>query len=80
MIIIIKFTNQWTVLQVCVLNNIDIPRFCYHEKLTIAGNCRMCLVELELKQLEISCVMSILDNMYVFYTNTLNVLKKQEKV
>ena len=29
----------------CLLNGVEIPRFCYHEKLSIAGNCRMCLVE-----------------------------------
>jgi NADH-quinone oxidoreductase subunit G len=33
-----------TILQACAGNGIEIPRFCYHEKLTIAGNCRMCLV------------------------------------
>ncbi|HZF44593.1 MAG TPA: NADH-quinone oxidoreductase subunit NuoG [Sphingomonadaceae bacterium] len=34
-----------TVLQACELAGVEIPRFCYHERLTIAGNCRMCLVE-----------------------------------
>ncbi len=34
-----------TVLQACELAGKEIPRFCYHERLTIAGNCRMCLVE-----------------------------------
>jgi NADH-quinone oxidoreductase subunit G len=34
-----------TVIQVCEQNGIEIPRFCYHERLSIAGNCRMCLVE-----------------------------------
>ena len=36
-----------TVLQACELAGAEIPRFCYHEKLSIAGNCRMCLVEIE---------------------------------
>ena len=36
-----------TVLQACEQAEIYIPRFCYHEKLTIAGNCRMCLIEIE---------------------------------
>lgn len=31
---------------------IDIPRFCYHDRLSIAGNCRMCLVEVE-KQIKV---------------------------
>ena len=34
-----------TVLQACEQAGAEIPRFCYHEKLSIAGNCRMCLVE-----------------------------------
>ena len=34
-----------TVLQACEIAGKEIPRFCYHEKLSIAGNCRMCLVE-----------------------------------
>ena len=33
-----------TVLQACEQAGAEIPRFCYHEKLSIAGNCRMCLV------------------------------------
>ena len=36
-----------TVLQACEQIGIEIPRFCYHERLSIAGNCRMCLVALE---------------------------------
>lgn len=34
-----------TVMQACEAQGIDIPRFCYHQRLSIAGNCRMCLVE-----------------------------------
>ena len=34
-----------TLIQACELVGIEIPRFCYHERLSIAGNCRMCLVE-----------------------------------
>jgi len=34
-----------TLIQACELAGVEIPRFCYHERLTIAGNCRMCLVE-----------------------------------
>lgn len=36
-----------TVLQACDTAGIDVPRFCYHQRLSIAGNCRMCLVEVE---------------------------------
>ena len=34
-------------LQACEIAGHEIPRFCYHERLSIAGNCRMCLVEME---------------------------------
>ncbi len=44
---IIEFENGMTVMQACELAGAEIPRFCYHEKLSIAGNCRMCLVEME---------------------------------
>ena len=36
-----------TVLQACAMVGVEIPRYCYHERLSIAGNCRMCLVEIE---------------------------------
>ena len=36
-----------TVLQACAEAGVEIPRFCYHDRLSIAGNCRMCLVEVE---------------------------------
>ena len=37
--------KSFTLLQACELAGAEIPRFCYHERLSIAGNCRMCLVE-----------------------------------
>ncbi|MEM0924058.1 MAG: 2Fe-2S iron-sulfur cluster-binding protein, partial [Pseudomonadota bacterium] len=37
--------SNLTVIQACEQAGIEIPRFCYHERLSIAGNCRMCLVE-----------------------------------
>jgi NADH-quinone oxidoreductase subunit G len=43
----IPFENGMTVLQVAELAGEEIPRFCYHERLSIAGNCRMCLVEVK---------------------------------
>ena len=43
----IEFEPGMTVLQACELAKVEIPRFCYHERLSIAGNCRMCLVEME---------------------------------
>ena len=43
----VEFEEGMTVLQACELAGAEIPRFCYHERLSIAGNCRMCLVEKE---------------------------------
>ena len=37
--------RRYTLLQACELAGAEIPRFCYHERLSIAGNCRMCLVD-----------------------------------
>jgi len=38
---------EYTLLQACEAAGAEIPRFCYHERLSIAGNCRMCLVEIK---------------------------------
>lgn len=43
----VKVPKGFTVLQACEVAGVDIPRFCYHSRLSIAGNCRMCLVEVE---------------------------------
>ena len=41
----IEVDSDLTIIQACEQAGIEIPRFCYHERLSIAGNCRMCLVE-----------------------------------
>jgi NADH-quinone oxidoreductase subunit G len=69
-----------TVLQACEMLGIEIPRFCYHERLSIAGNCRMCLVEQEKAPKPIaSCAMPVMDNM-VIHTDTPAVKKAREGV
>jgi NADH-quinone oxidoreductase subunit G len=69
-----------TVLQACELAGVEIPRFCYHERLSIAGNCRMCLVEQEKAPKPIaSCAMPAMDNM-VIHTNTPAVQKARKGV
>ena len=69
-----------TVLQACELAGVEIPRFCYHEKLSIAGNCRMCLVELEKSPKPIaSCAMPAAEGM-VIKTNTEKVEKSRKGV
>jgi NADH-quinone oxidoreductase subunit G len=45
--IIVEVANGSTILQAAEQAGVEIPRFCYHERLSIAGNCRMCLVEVE---------------------------------
>src|SRR5262245_12599020 len=55
-----------TVLQACELAGAEIPRFCYHERLSVAGNCRMCLVEMEKSPKPIaSCAMPAGDGMVI---------------
>ena len=43
----VEVPAEYTLLQACEAAGAEIPRFCYHERLSIAGNCRMCLVELK---------------------------------
>ena len=43
----IQVKKGLTIIQVCEDIGIQLPRFCYHEQLSIAGNCRMCLVEID---------------------------------
>ena len=53
----IEFEKGMTVLQACELANVEIPRFCYHEKLSIAGNCRMCLLKWKNQQNQLLLVL-----------------------
>ena len=69
-----------TVLQACEQVGIEIPRFCYHERLSIAGNCRMCLVHMEHAPKPIaSCAMPVGDGM-VIETDTPEVRKMRRGV
>ncbi len=69
-----------TVLQACEKAGVEIPRFCYHEKLSIAGNCRMCLVEMEKSPKPIaSCAMPAAEGM-VIKTNTSKIEKSRKGV
>ncbi|KAG1700557.1 NADH-quinone oxidoreductase chain 3 [Nymphon striatum] len=43
----IEVPDHYTILQACEEAGAEIPRFCFHERLSIAGNCRMCLVEVK---------------------------------
>jgi NADH-quinone oxidoreductase subunit G len=69
-----------TVFQACRDFNVEIPHFCFHERLAIAGNCRMCLVEMEKAPKPIaSCAMPVADGM-VIKTNTASVIKARQGV
>jgi len=69
-----------TVLQACEKAGVEIPRFCYHEKLSIAGNCRMCLVEMEKSPKPVaSCAMPAIEGMNI-KTNTAFVEKARKGV
>lgn len=69
---------KYTILQFCLSIGITIPFFCYHELLSIAGNCRMCLIEVN-NILVASCAINICDNM-VIHTNNKRVRLARESV
>lgn len=61
-----------TVLYACESAGVDVPRFCYHHKLSIAGNCRMCLVEVEKSPKPVaSCAMPVMAGMNIKTTTDL---------
>ena len=69
-----------TVLQSCEKAGVEIPRFCYHEKLSIAGNCRMCLVEVENSAKPVaSCAFPVAEGMKIV-TNSDKVKKARKGV
>ncbi len=77
----IEFTPGESVIQVCDRAGVEIPRFCYHDRLKIAGNCRMCLVEVKPgpPKPQASCALPAADKMEVF-TDTPMVKKAREGV
>ena len=76
----IEVEEGLTVLQACEQAGFEIPRFCYHEKLSIAGNCRMCLLEMEKSPKPIaSCAMPAAEGMNI-KTNTPKVEKSRKGV
>ncbi len=77
----VEFEQGMTILQACEVAGAEIPRFCYHERLKIAGNCRMCLVEVEggPPKPAASCAMPAADGMKV-HTDSPMVKKAREGV
>ena len=69
-----------TVLHACEEAGVEVPRFCYHDRLSIAGNCRMCLVDMERAPKPVaSCAMPAGEGM-VIRTDTDRVKKAREGV
>jgi NADH-quinone oxidoreductase subunit G len=70
-----------TVLQACEIAGKEIPRFCYHERLSIAGNCRMCLVEVKPgpPKPQASCALPTADKQEIF-TNSAMVKNAREGI
>ena len=77
----IEVPDGVTVLQACELAGVEIPRFCYHERLSVAGNCRMCLVEVAPgpPKPQASCALPVGEGMNV-NTNSPMVKKAREGV
>ena len=77
----VEFEPEMNVLQVAELAGKEIPRFCYHERLSIAGNCRMCLVEVKPgpPKPQASCALPAAENMEIF-TDTPMVKKARHGV
>jgi NADH-quinone oxidoreductase subunit G len=67
----VEVPNGSNVLQACEAAGIEVPRFCYHDRLSVAGNCRMCLVEIEKTPPKpfASCAYPVADGMVV-HTDT----------
>jgi len=75
-----KGPQNVTILQYLKFNGYDVPRFCFHEKLDIAGNCRICLVEVEGVNKPIaSCTVKTSNNLSI-YTNSVMVRKARQAV
>jgi NADH dehydrogenase/NADH:ubiquinone oxidoreductase subunit G len=69
--------ESYSVLQHCEMAGVDIPRFCYHDQLSIAGNCRMCVIELETSTKPVvSCATELIHEMSI---STNSVLVKQAR-
>lgn len=72
--------ESYTVLQQCEMASLDIPRFCYHDQLSIAGNCRICVVEVDnATKPIISCATEVIENMSVV-TNSVLIKQAREHV
>jgi len=76
----LEVDNTLTIIQAARANGIDIPHFCWHPQLSVAGNCRMCLVEVEkMPKLAIACSTQVAAGMVVHTANE-RVIKARQAV
>lgn len=76
----IEFKQGQTVIEAAREAGIDIPHFCYHPKLSVSGNCRVCLVEIEkMPKLAISCATTAAEGMVV-HTNSAKTIEARNAV
>lgn len=76
----IEVESGLTLIQACEIAGVEVPRFCYHDRLQVAGNCRMCLVEVEKSPKPVaSCAMPITEGMVV-HTDSPMVKRARENV
>lgn len=77
---VVTVSKAATIIQACESAGVEVPRFCYHERLSIAGNCRMCLVEVARSpKLVASCAMPVMPDMDI-RTDSDRVKKAREGV
>ncbi|XVN43292.1 MAG: NADH-quinone oxidoreductase subunit NuoG [Candidatus Rickettsia vulgarisii] len=76
----VEVEEDSTVMSACNKLGIEIPHFCYHERLKVAGNCRMCLVEMEKSPKPIASCATLATNGMVIHTDTAGVKKDREGV
>jgi NADH dehydrogenase/NADH:ubiquinone oxidoreductase subunit G len=82
----VKEGEEISILEACKLTGIKVPRFCFHDTLSIAGNCRMCIIKLEIPDkpeldelLLVSCVTMIAPNMVITATDPI-ISKVREEI
>lgn len=76
----LEVKSNHTIIEAARENGIEVPHFCWHPKLTVSGNCRMCLVEVEkLPKLVIACATQVTDGMVV-HTQNPRVVNAREAV
>lgn len=76
----VKIAPGSAIIQACEKAGVTVPRFCYHDRLGVAGNCRMCLVQLDkVPKLQASCAVPVAPNMKIL-TDTPRVQKARESV